>query len=340
MNKRLIDAKKNKNDEFYTMYGDIEKELIHYKEYFEDKIVYCNCDGEDSNFVKYFKDNYDSLKLKGLLYSSLKDSIDFRSEESIDMLKQADIVVTNPPFSLFREYVAQLMEYDKKFLIIGNQNAITYKEIFPLIKDNRILLGITMNGSNIWFTIPDDYPFRENAAGTKIVDGKKMVSVNGVRWFTNLTHRKRNQLLPLYAKQSEKHFPKYDNYDAINIDKIADIPYDYDGIMGVPITFIDKFNPDQFEILGLGNSRFNFMPNKKYIKPIKHLKNGSIGRDAAAVNSVLVLAIENRPLNTTYYTSDNSQYLVAPYARVLLKHKLTYDEHGIVIGVKGETNEI
>lgn len=300
-NENLVSAKKNKNDEFYTQLIDIEKELVHYKDHLKGKVIYCNCDSYESKFVKYFNDNFDDLELKGFIHSSC----DFRSEESIEMLKQADIVITNPPFSLFREYVAQLIEYDKKFLIIGNQNAITYKEIFPLIKENSMWFGITMNGSNRWFTVPDDYPFRENAAGTKIENGKKMIFVNGVRWFTNLTHQKRNEMLPLYAKQSEKNYPTYDNYDAINIDKVVDIPHDYDGVMGVPITFIDKYNPDQFQIIDCNDIRLHGMRIKKY---------GLIKDKDSAINGKAV------------------------YARIAIKHKLIYDEHGNTINYKIEVS--
>ncbi len=176
----------------------------------------------------------------------LKGDGDFRNEEPIEILKEADIVVTNPPFSLFREYVEQLMEYKKKFLIIGNQNAITYKEIFKLIKENKLWLGVSMNGSNRWFEIPDYYEKYH-----KIENGKKYAFVAGVVWFTNLDHNKRHEELLLYKEYSshKEDYPKYDNYDAINVDKIKDIPIDYSEDMGVPITFLHKYNPEQFEII-------------------------------------------------------------------------------------------
>jgi hypothetical protein len=174
---------------------------------------------------------------------------DFRSKETIELLKQADIVVTNPPFSLFRDYVAQLVEFDKKFLIIGNVNAITYKEIFKLIKDNKLWLGISIHSGDREFGVPDDYPL--TAAGHRIDEsGKKFIRVKGVRWFTNLDYKERHEDLILYKKYSPEEYPKYDNYDAINVDSTKDIPVDYAGAMGVPITFLDKYNPDQFEILG------------------------------------------------------------------------------------------
>ena len=183
----------------------------------------------------------------------LKGDGDFRSKECIELLKEADIVVTNPPFSLFREYVAQLMKYDKKFLIIGNVNALSYKEIFPLVKDNRVWLGASIHSGDRKFWVPDTYEL--NAAGCGIDDdGKKFIKVKGVRWFTNLDYKERHDDIPLYKSYSPEEYPTYDNYDAINVGKTAEIPRDYDGVMGVPITFIDKYNPDQFEILGMSAS--------------------------------------------------------------------------------------
>ena len=188
--------------------------------------------------------------------SVLKGNGDFRSQECIELLKQADIVVTNPPFSLFREYVAQLVEYDKKFLIIGNINVVTYKEVFPLIRDNKMWLGPSITSGDRKFNVPEDYPL--NAAGCGIdSDGKRYIRVKGVRWFTNLDHNKRHEELDLVCRYTPEEYPIYDNYNAINIGKTVDIPYDYDGYMGVPITFLDKYNPDQFEIIwqACGNTR-------------------------------------------------------------------------------------
>ena len=183
----------------------------------------------------------------------LKGNGDFRSQECIELLKQADIVVTNPPFSLFREYVAQLVEYDKKFLIIGNINVVTYKEVFPLIRDNKMWLGPSITSGDRKFNVPEDYPL--NAAGCGIdSDGKRYIRVKGVRWFTNLDHNKRHEELDLVCRYTSEEYPKYDNYNAINIGKTVDIPYDYDGYMGVPITFLDKYNPDQFVILGCSDN--------------------------------------------------------------------------------------
>ncbi len=283
-NSALTAAKAAKKDEFYTQLTDIEKELSHYKEHFKGKTVLCNCDDPRvSNFFKYFTLNFEYLGLKRViatcyksqsvdLFSShdceqavyqvydgernannmpdeneiavkpLKGDGDFRSQECIELLKQADIIVTNPPFSLFREYVAQLIKYEKKFLIIGNKNALTYKELFPLIKQNLIWTGYRGFSGGMWFL--SDYEGKTE----KFIDGQKIINVPSI-WFTNLDIKKRHENLILYKRYSPDEYPKYDNYDAINVDKTSDIPYDYDGIMGVPITFLDKYNPEQFEII-------------------------------------------------------------------------------------------
>lgn len=193
--------------------------------------------------------------------SKLQKNGDFRSPECVELLQQADIVVTNPPFSLFREYVAQLVKYDKKFLIIGNQNAITYKEIFPLIRDGKLWLGLTMNGSNRWFQVPDSYPTCH-----KIENGKKYAFVASVVWFTNLEHYVRHEELILYKHYTPEEYPQYDNYNAINVNRATDIPIDYDGIMGVPITFLHKYNPEQFEILGATESEGKGFSNGLWIE--------------------------------------------------------------------------
>lgn len=184
--------------------------------------------------------------------SLLRGDGDFRSEECVELLKRADVVVTNPPFSLFREYVAQLMQYHKQFLIIGSKNAVTYKEIFSLIKENKIWMGVGFSGGNAFFSIPRDY-HREWASGV-YNEKTGLVKFRNVGWFTNLDVAKRHEFLTLYKKYTPEEYPKYDNYDAIEVSKTVEIPYDYDGVMGVPITFLDKYNPDQFEILGLANS--------------------------------------------------------------------------------------
>lgn len=278
-NANLHNAKKARNDEFYTQLSDIEKEMKYYRNQFKDKVVYCNCDdARESNFFKYFSLNFEFLGLKKLITTGFKDgghgvaliyegdkndnrrvddceiSVielegdgDFRSEECINFLKEADIVVTNPPFSLFREYVAQLMEYGKKFIIIGNGNAVTYKEIFPYIKNNELWMGASKGiGGKFSFIVPNDYDnkfvYEEN--------GVRLGQVNSACWFTNISHTKRNTPLDLYKKYSADEYPKYDNYNAIE-SKTAEIPMDYDGVIGVPITFLDKYCPTQFEIVGI-----------------------------------------------------------------------------------------
>lgn len=193
----------------------------------------------------------------------LKEDGDFRSQECIDLLKECDIVVTNPPFSLFREYVAQLMEYNKKFLIIGNINAITYKEIFPLIKENKVWTGYYYGKMN--FKIPEHYGSSIKGYWTDGT-GELFCSMGNIIWFTNLHTEKRHQNITLYKKYTTEEYPKYDNYDAINVSKVSDIPYDYDGEMGVPITFIDKYNPEQFEIIRFrkGNNGKGLSLNGKF----------------------------------------------------------------------------
>lgn len=275
-NANLTNAKKAKNDEFYTQLTDIEKEMRHYKGFFKGKVVYCNCDdARESNFFKYFSLNFEHLGLKKLIstgykadgkgvvliyegdkngnrkvdneeiiVNELEGNGDFRSAECIEFLKEADVVVTNPPFSLFREYVAQLMEYGKKFLIIGNQNAITYKEIFPYIKNNKLWLGVHSN-KTMEFSMPMNYD------GDVIIGNRKIGKVPAISWFTNIDHKKHNEPLDLYRKYDATAYPKYDNYDAIEVSKVVDIPMDYEGVMGVPITFLDKYCPSQFEIVGL-----------------------------------------------------------------------------------------
>ena len=314
-NTNLKTAKKNKNDEFYTLMEDIEKEMRYYKDFFKDKIVYCNCDdARDSNFFKYFSLNFEFLGLKKLIttgykvdgkgvvlvyegdknrnrrvdneeiiVNELNGDGDFRSEECIEYLKQADVVVTNPPFSLFRQYVKQLMDYNKKFIIIGNQNAITYKEIFPYIKNNQLWLGMSMNGSNRWFVAPNSYEVKENAAGYKLDEkGRKMFFVNGVTWFTNIENKRRNEKLDLYKRYSFEDYPKYENFDAINVDKVADIPMDYDGILGVPITFLYKYNPTQFEIIDARTIALNDKQKNKNTYLIKDADGGINGKPTYA----------------------------------------------------------
>lgn len=346
-NKNLTQAKKAKNDEFYTLISDVEKELKHYKKYFEGKVVYCNCDGpEESNFWKFFELNFEEYKLKKLISTHydaekptyklelsadidgdgkitkgdivktpLKQNGDFRSEESINLLKESDIICTNPPFSLFREYVAQLMKYKKKFLIIGNQNAITYKEIFPLIRDEKIWLG-NRKMSPWEFRVP-----KSTTKYKRIDDNGEKYDILGLAcWFTNLPVKRFDEKITLVKTYNSKDYPKYDNYNAIDVGKVADIPKNYPDVMGVPITFLYSYNPKQFEIVALGNSRENFTPIKDYINPKEHMTNGKIC-NGNAINRVLAINTKIKPTKT-YYTSDNSDYLIAPYARILIKNRI------------------
>lgn len=296
-NSNLNNAKKAKNDEFYTQLSDIEAELKHYKAAFQGKTVLCNCDDPRvSNFTLYFLYNFQHLGLKRLISTCYKNNEpdlfsdgtgekacyldfrgekpircqediqsldfrplegdgDFRSPECIEFLKEADIVASNPPFSLFRQYISLLMEYEKQFVIIGNKNAIAYKEVFPLIMADKIWLGQSIHSGDLKFAIPDHI---ETYSKNLIIDktGKRYVGIPGVRWFTNIDVPIRHEGLILtgsYTKYPER-YPRYDNYDAINVDNVKDIPEDYFDIIGVPITYIDKYCPEQFEILGIAES--------------------------------------------------------------------------------------
>ena len=341
-NSNLTQAKTAKNDEFYTQYSDIEKEMSAYLEYdenvFRGKTILLPCDDPEwSNFTKYFAQNFERFGLKKLIstsyaadsknvigdyqptlfelnnpqydetktrvkgkifsitsdtsgdgkidvndlqWSYLEGDGDFRSNEIKKLRDEADIIITNPPFSLFREFLAWIIEADKKFAIIGNMNAITYKEVFPLIKENKMWTGVRFNkresGKNMTFYVPDEYELK----GTEVEfseDGRKMISVAGTGWYTNLDHGRRHQPLSLmtmeenikYSKHKEvkgKEYQKYDNYDAIEVPFTDAIPSDYDGVMGVPISFLDKYCPEQFEIVALGVGEGNFTPTKKYQK--------------------------------------------------------------------------
>ena len=280
-NTNLYKAKDAKNDEFYTQLTDVAKELMHYKKHFKNKIVFCNCDDPTwSAFWKYFHLNFAELGLKKLISTHydreeatykmeytggddndievgiktpLEGNGDFRNQECLDLLDECDIVVTNPPFSLFREYVAVLMKHKKKFLIIGNRNALTYKEIFPLICDNKLWLGNGFQNGNAYFRIPETADTSIYAKGV-YDENTKLVKFRNCIWFTNMDLAKRHEKLILWKQYTPEEYPKYDNYNAINVDKTSDIPVDYDGVMGVPITFLDKYNPEQFEILGIANS--------------------------------------------------------------------------------------
>lgn len=289
-NTLLQKAKKQKSDEFYTLLPDIESELKHYTNHFQGKVVYCNCDDpRTSNFYRYFAVNFHQLGLQGLIaacyrevhrdlfdmdagesgfyyiYTGADDENmipvdddliyfngdgDFRSQESIGLLMKADIVVTNPPFSLFREYVAQLIRHEKKFLIIGNINAITYKEIFHLIKENKVWLGVNLGRGISGFLVPEHYELYGTEARID-EKGNRIISPNNCLWLTNMDNVKRNEEILLTKRYvgNESAYQRYDNYDGINVDKTQDIPMDYAGYMGVPITFLHKFNPNQFEII-------------------------------------------------------------------------------------------
>lgn len=274
-NSNLHKAKDAKNDEFYTQLTDVAKELMHYKTHFRDKIVLCNCDDPTwSAFWKYFHLNFAELGLKKLISTHydreeatykmeytggddndieagvktlLEGNGDFRNKECLDLLDECDIVVTNPPFSLFREYVAMLMEHEKKFLIIGNKNAITYKEFFPLLKDDEVWIGCT----NVKEFLQPDGSIKK---------------FGNIGWFTNLDVAKRHEKLILWKHYTPEEYPTYDNYDAINVDKVSEIPCDYDGVMGVPITFMDKYNPIDFEIVGADEAEGTGFSNGLYIQ--------------------------------------------------------------------------
>lgn len=396
-NRTLSNAKAAKQDEFYTQYVDIQKEVEAYLEYdadtFRGKIVYCNCDDPfESNFFKYFAANFNKLGLKKLITTSydgspiagkqfviterkegesrrrrpkalaieidavtdvtgdgavgiedvklfleknphalneLKGLGDFRSPECVEYLKQADIVVTNPPFSLFREYIAQLVNYEKRFLVIGNVQAITYKEIFPLIKLNKLWLGATISSGDREFRVPDHYPLQ--AAGWRVdSDGIKYIRVKGVRWWTNLDHGRRHQELPLMSLDDNLKFSKhkeikgkdrylrYDNYDAIEVPFTDAIPSDYDGLMGVPITFLDKYNPDQFEIVGITKTWDGGASN---IYPVQ-TQISKDGRKSLVtkLNDGPAIRLGEPPINQTHYTIGSAIYIQL-YARVLIKHR-------------------
>ena len=391
----LTNAKRAKNDEFYTQYGDIQKEIEAYLEYnpdvFRGKVVYCNCDDPfESNFFRYFVLNFNKLGLKQLITTSYKPSPvantqielfgddktlakskgrpkitankfiinevadidgdgefnlkdiakqlktnkhnewmplegdgDFRSDECINLLKQSDIVVTNPPFSLFREYVKKLFDYRKKFVIIGSMNAITYKEIFPLIKENIMWLGNKTSSQQMFLEAPKEYTERVIASKPqgmwwRIIDGKPLIGIHTALWFTNLDHGRRHQPLPLmtmeenlkYSKHKEikgkKAYNKYDNYDAIDVSFTDSIPSDYKGVMGVPISFLDKYNPEQFEIVGLGIANLGLSVG---VRPYKseHRKYRKEVQKRGTVDGDLYMIKEGE--------------VVVPYARVLIKHK-------------------
>lgn len=343
-NSDLNKAKDAKKDEFYTQLTDIENELRHYKEHFKDKVILCNCDDPRvSNFFRYFALNFETFGLKRLIATCYKsrdinlfsqndafekavymiyegdkngnkqvdlDEIevkeligdgDFRSQECIDLLKQADIVCTNPPFSLFREYVSQLIKYDKKFIIVGHQNGVKYKEIFPLFQENKIWLGYGFKGGAGYFI---NTKYEDYAKAGEHKDG--MIRVSGVTWFTNLEIKKRHEDLILCKQYTEENYPKFENYDAINVNKTSDIPCDYFGAMGVPITFMDKYSPDQFEIIGVGVAGLGLKIGVQPYKP-EHKKYRKEVQKCGAVDGDLYLIQDG--------------VVVVPYTRILIKRK-------------------
>jgi len=401
-NKNLTNAKRAKNDEFYTQFSDIQKEIEAYLEYnsdvFRNKVVYCNCDDPfESNFFRYFVLNFNKLGLKQLITTSYKPSPvantqlslfgdnktlapskgrpkitankfiineardidgdgefnlkdvaiqlkanknnewtplekdgDFKSLECVELLKQSDIVVTNPPFSLFREYVKQLFDYNKKFVIIGSMNAITYKEIFPLIKENKMWLGNGFQGGNAYFFTPNT---RDFASG--VYDKKTgLVKFRNVCWFTNFDHGRRHQPLPLmtmeenlkYSKHKEikgkKAYDKYDNYNAIEVPFTDSIPSDYKGVMGVPISFLDKYSPEQFEIVGMAQrSCHDELPDtKKYDDYIQMKGDGAIeGSNGRKINEAPI--VKGKTEGKTYYVNKNGREVSSLYMRIFIKHK-------------------
>ena len=401
-NRNLTNAKRVKNDEFYTQYSDIQKEIEAYLEFdsnvFRNKIIYCNCDDPyESNFFRYFVLNFNKLGLKRLITTSYKPSPvansqlglfgndktltkskgrpkvtankfiinevhdidgdgqfnlkdvakqlkvnkhnewtplggdgDFRSDECVKLLKQSDIVVTNPPFSLFREYVKQLFDYNKKFVIIGNMNAITYKEIFPKIKENKLWLGATGNGSDMVFAVPNGAEIaesdRQKAARLGYVGD--YTRLGNSCWFTNLDHGRRHQPLPLMTQadiikfSTKKPYEKYDNYDAIEISLVKTIPSDYDGIMGVPISFLDKYNPDQFEILGATQRGCHdeVSDTKKYDEYWEVRQNGQkTGSSGGKTNENANLVGNDEKKN--YFINKEGRVIQSAYQRIFIRHK-------------------
>lgn len=316
-NINLNNALKDRKDEFYTQYNDIEEEIKYYQEWFRGKTVLCNCgDSVESAFFQYFVTNFHQLGLSKLITVSHSKSLigdqsaghqrlsqssyrtvvtsvptaplrhpggsinteklfeiegntveflpadgDFRAPENEELLKQADVVVTNPPFSLFREYISQLYHHSKNFIILGNMNASTSKDIFPLFQDNKLWYGPSIRSGDRKFYVPEEYPLDATGCGID-KHGRKFIRVKGVLWFTNVECGVQRELLPLTQMYNPSANPAYDNYDAIEVSKTVNIPADYAGVMGVPITFLDKYNPEQFEILMLanGNARSNVAP--------------------------------------------------------------------------------
>ena len=329
----LRKAKEVKNDEFYTQIEDIVNEIAQHKDYvkhFEGKTVFCNCDDPEwSSFVEFFRKFFKKLKLKkmiathynkdgspsyklewygekingdtvNMIKTPLKGNGDFRSDECIELLKESDIVVTNPPFSLFREYVAQIMEYNKKFVILGNTNAVAYKEFFPLIKDNKVWIGYKSPSGGMWFKVTDEFGKKvlsgEEKATYRITDDGTLLCNCPAMWYTNLDLDKVHEPLILTKnyKGNEDKYPKYENFDAIDIGKIADIPKDYFEKMGVPITFLAQYCPEQFEIIGSGTGDMaKKIGIKKNYRGRTDLAIKENGKDRCPYNRII---IQRKPL--------------------------------------------
>lgn len=356
-NASLHRAKGAKEDEFYTQREDVEQELKHYRKHFKGKVVYCNCDDPRvSAFFHYFSYNFEKLGLKKLIatcYQSHKrdqfstydseraifleyegdkdgdripgdDEIevkylngngDFRSAEAIELLKQADIVVTNPPFSLFREYVAQLIEYEKKFIVLANQNAVTLKEIFPLLRAEKMWLGA--NSGDMSFRVPSHYAERETRFWIDET-GQKWRSFGNMCWFTNLDYKKRHEDLILYKNYSPDEYPDYDNFDAIEVGTVANIPKNYAGVMGVTPGFLAKHNPDQFEIVGITKTWFG-IATKTYPQQEQVSTNGKVSR-VGKLNDGAVIKVATPPSGKTHYKV-NGELFTQTYPRVLIRNK-------------------
>jgi hypothetical protein len=385
-NENLTKARTGKNDEFYTQYQDIEKEINAYLEFdenvFRGKTILLPCDDPEwSNFTKFFAQNFEKLGLKKLIstsyapeskksnnyqpslfevndpqfdenltitngkiftltqdktgdgkidvndleWSYLEGNGDFRSKEIIKLRDESDIIITNPPFSLFREFLDWIIKNDKKFVIIGNMNAITYKEVFPMIKKNKMWLGQSISSGDREFQVPTDYPI--TAVGWRIDDdGNKYLRVKGVRWFTNLEHGRRHQPLPLmssadnfkFSKHKDlkgKEYQKYDNYDAIEVPYTDAIPSDYDGVMGVPISFLDKYSPEQFEIVG-SDADNDTPPIKKYVNKVKVVDGQRMKSNTGTMGCVIK---EDDFGSGTYF--DVGYPVRAVYKRIFIKHK-------------------
>lgn len=390
-NSKLSQAKTAKNDEFYTQWSDIEREIQAYLEYnpdvFRGKTLFCPCDDPEwSNFTKFFALHFQEYGLKKLISTSyapeskpykvnyqltlfeesnpkfdknktmthgkvyildsedvnddgkididdlkwdyLEGDGDFRSEEVREILNDTDIIVTNPPFSLFREFLACITE--KKFLILGNLNAITYKEVFPLIMENKMWLGATNFNVGMYFQVPDDFVYASTYKFERERNGVKVNRVPGVCWFTNLDHGRRHQPLPLmtlednlkYSKHQQirgkSAYDKYDNYDAIEVPFTDAIPSNYDGIMGVPITFLDKYSPEQFEIVGITKT-WQGGANKIYPEQIQVNADGKTSR-VTKLNDGATLKLKIAPESKTHYIVDK-EYYIQVYARVLIKKR-------------------